>query len=65
MMLETGTSDTDAVTLQRRIGARTGGISTSCLGVQKVPADGGVAAPMDASYMLAVRGKGTREKVAM
>ena len=63
LMLETGTSDLDAVTLQRRIGAKTGGIRVSPLGIQKVPADGSIAEPMDAMYMLAMRGKGTKEKV--
>jgi len=66
MLLETGTSDLDAVSLQRRIGARTGGISISSLSQQKLDLQGGglgkPADPFGADFRLAVRAKGTVEK---
>jgi hypothetical protein len=42
LMSQTGTSDMDATTLQRRIGARTGGISVSTMVEQPIGPDGGV-----------------------
>ena len=59
-----GTSDLDAVSLQRRIGARTGGISFSTLTSQKVGEHGMMspADPMAANHRLAIRAKGTVEK---
>jgi len=63
LVLETGTADMDAVKLQRRIGARTGGISVSTLAQQRVDPTGAVSDPYDVVYMLAVRAKGTKEKM--
>jgi len=65
MVKETGTSELDAVGLQRRIGARTGGISVSTLSATRIdPATGlsSPADPFDATYRLAVRAKGTVQK---
>uniref|UniRef100_A0A6U5MC85 Peptidase M16C associated domain-containing protein n=1 Tax=Calcidiscus leptoporus TaxID=127549 RepID=A0A6U5MC85_9EUKA len=62
LLLETGTSEMEAVTLQRRIGARTGGIDASIFSQQRLAADGAVADPYDVVHMLAVRAKGTSEK---
>jgi len=61
---EVGTSEMDAVALQRRIGARTGGISTAMLYEQPVGADGSAADPLDAVAYLALRGKATKDKAA-
>merc|ERR1719424_2657867 len=59
-----GTSELDAVALQRRIGARTGGISFSTLTTQEVGEHGMMspADPMAAVHRLAIRAKGTVEK---
>jgi len=61
-----GTSELDAVSLQRRIGARTGGISFSTFTTQRVGEHGmmGPADPMGAVHRIAVRAKGTVEKSA-
>merc|ERR1719221_675941 len=62
LLLETGTSEMEAVTLQRRIGARTGGIDAAVFSQQRIRADGAVADPYDVVHMLALRGKATSEK---
>jgi len=66
LLTEGGTSTLDAVALQRRIGARTGGISVSTVTQQQV-GEGGMMSPADpmaAVHRLAVRAKGTVEKSA-
>ena len=62
MLLDVGTSELDPVALQRRIGARTGGVSAAMLYEQPVAADGAVADPYGISAHLALRGKATAEK---
>jgi len=62
LLLETGTSTVPAVTLQRRIGARTGGIAASIFSQQRVAADGAVSDPYDIVHYLAVRAKATTDK---
>jgi hypothetical protein len=52
-----GTSDMNAVTMQRRIGARTGGIGTAMLYEQIVGDEGAVGDPMKVSAHFAVRGQ--------
>ncbi|KAL1528741.1 hypothetical protein AB1Y20_010073 [Prymnesium parvum] len=66
LFIEGGTSQLDAVALQRRIGARTGGLSVSTFTTQKVGADGFMSPsdPMSAVHRLSVRAKGTVEKSA-
>ena len=59
---EIGTSDMNAVQMQRRIGARTGGISTAMLYEQPTGPDGTVADPMAMTAHFAIRGKATTEK---
>merc|ERR1740116_242411 len=59
---EVGTSDMSAVRLQRRIGARTGGLSTAIIYEQPIGKDGTVADPLDLVAYLAVRGKATADK---
>jgi len=61
---EVGTKTMSAVQLQRRIGARTGGLSTAMLYEQPTGKDGTVADPNDLVAYLAVRGKSTVDKSA-
>lgn len=63
LLLETGTSELDAVALQRRIGARTGGITVATMVDQPVGEGGVVADPMSIEHRLVVKGKATRERV--
>jgi len=63
LMMEGGTSDLDAVSLQRRIGARTGGISVSTFSQQRTGQGGAVGDPFDAVCMLQLRAKGTVAKL--
>jgi len=63
MLLETGTSDLDAVALNRRIGARTGGLSAAMLYEQPMGKDGAVPDPLGITAHLAMRGKSTSDKV--
>jgi len=58
MLTETGTSSKDAVTLQRTIGAETGGISPTILTSQKVGET--ISDPEDVVYQLVLRGKCTK-----
>merc|ERR1719217_1381544 len=53
----------DETTLQRRIGARTGGLSTAMLYEQPVAPGGVVPDPLGIAAYLAVRGKATSEKM--
>uniref|UniRef100_A0A7S2CTU1 Peptidase M16C associated domain-containing protein n=1 Tax=Haptolina brevifila TaxID=156173 RepID=A0A7S2CTU1_9EUKA len=59
---EVGTSEMSAVAMQRRIGARTGGISTAMIFEQPTGVGGTVADPLDSVAYLAIRGKATKEK---
>ena len=59
---EVGTSELDAVALQRRIGARTGGINPAMIYEQPVGEDGSVGDPYAIVSYLALRGKATVEK---
>ena len=52
----------NAVQMQRKIGARTGGISTAMIYEQPVGPGGTVADPMDVVSYFAVKGKSTGEK---
>jgi len=61
---EVGTSDMSAVAMQRRIGARTGGISTAMIYEQPVGAEGKIADPLSSVAYLALRGKATKEKAS-
>jgi hypothetical protein len=64
MVMETGTSDMDEVTLQRKIGTETGGISTSLY--QSLKNSAGVVSGgsvEDALLYFMIRGKATTEKV--
>merc|ERR1719152_1146191 len=61
---EVGTSDLSAVAMQRRIGARTGGIGTAMLYEQPVGEDGAVGDPLQVTAHFAIRGKATVEKAA-
>merc|ERR1740139_599520 len=63
MLDEVGTSEMDATALQRRIGARTGGLSTAMLFEQPVAPGGVVPDPLEIAAHLAVRGKATTEKM--
>jgi Zn-dependent M16 (insulinase) family peptidase len=63
MLDEVGTSDMDATALQRRIGARTGGLGPSLLFEQPVAPGGVVPDPLGIEAHLAVRGKATADKV--
>lgn len=63
LMLEAGTSKLDATTLQRRIGARTGGISVSTSVEQPVGPGGAVSDPYDVAHHLVISGKATNEKL--
>ena len=62
LLVETGTSELDAAALQRKIGAKTGGIAASTLS-QLRSGHGKIADPFDVTAHLAIRGKGTGEKV--
>jgi len=64
LLLETGTSSMDAVTLQRRIGARTGGVEATIFSQQPVTADGSVSDPLAAVHKLMVRAKATSDKAS-
>jgi len=55
IFLQTGTSEYDATTLQRRIGARTGGISFQIILDQPVGKGGAVGAPDAVIHKLMVR----------
>ncbi|KAJ1445570.1 Metalloenzyme, LuxS/M16 peptidase-like protein [Pelagophyceae sp. CCMP2097] len=57
---EIGVKGMDAVTLQRRIGARTGGIGAALLYSQRVSGDG-VSDPMDAVAHFCLSGKATSD----
>jgi Zn-dependent M16 (insulinase) family peptidase len=59
---EVGTSDMNAVQMQRKIGARTGGISTAVLFEQPSGPAGSVADPYDIVSYFGLRGKSTGEK---
>jgi len=59
---EVGTSDMNAVAMQRKIGARTGGLSTAMIYEQPTGPGGTVADPLDLVAYLAVRGKATVDK---
>jgi len=59
---EVGTSDLSAVQMQRRMGARTGGISPAMIYEQPAGPDGSVADPLDVVSYFALRGKATGEK---
>lgn len=64
LMMEGGTASMDEVTLQRKIGAETGGIGVSLYSDTK--ASGGVVSgvePSDSLLYLMIRGKATTEKV--
>jgi Zn-dependent M16 (insulinase) family peptidase len=61
---EVGTSDMTAVSMQRRIGARTGGISTAMLYEQPTGVDGAVGDPLSVVAHFAIRGKATIEKAS-
>merc|ERR1719424_1457850 len=61
---EVGTSDMNAVQMQRRIGARTGGISTAVIFEQPSGPGGTVADPYDVVSYFALRGKSTGEKAS-
>mmetsp|Transcript_21582 Transcript_21582/g.51491 ORF Transcript_21582/g.51491 Transcript_21582/m.51491 type:complete len:838 (+) Transcript_21582:296-2809(+) len=63
MLDEVGTDTMDATALQRRIGARTGGLSTAMLFEQPVAPGGVVPDPLAIAAHLAVRGKATTEKM--
>jgi len=56
-LLETGTTEEDEVSLSRRIGSRTGGVTTSTLTGVRVPADDTVATGDDMVHRLFIRGK--------
>jgi len=58
-----GTSDLDPATLQRRIGARTGGISATCFTQQPISSTGAIADPLAIVHKLVVRGKATVDRV--
>ena len=60
---EVGTSELTPVALQRRIGARTGGIGTALLFEQRTGPDGAVGDPLDVTAHFALRGKATVDKV--
>merc|ERR1719163_1296298 len=59
---EVGTSDLSPVALQRKIGARTGGISPSMIYEQMAGEGGAVGDPLAVTAHLALRGKATVEK---
>jgi len=59
---EVGTSELSAVSMQRRIGARTGGISTAMVYDQIVGEGGAVGDPLAVSAHFAIRAKATVEK---
>jgi len=59
---EVGTTDLSAVQLQRRIGARTGGISPALLFEPLAGKDGRVSDPLGITAHLALKGKATVEK---
>ena len=59
---EVGTSDMNAVQMQRKIGARTGGISTAMMYEQPTGPDGTVGSPSEVAAYFVVRGKATSEK---
>ena len=61
---ELGTSDMNAVQMQRRIGARTGGISPAMLFEQVVGENGAVGDPLKCTAHFALRGKATVEKAS-
>jgi len=63
MLDEVGTSELDATALQRRIGARTGGIGSALLFEQRAAPGGVVPDPLGIEAHLAVRGKATADKV--
>ena len=54
----------DEVALQRKIGALTGGISSSMVYEQPVGADGAVADPLEIVCKLSLNGKATADKAA-
>jgi presequence protease len=62
LIREAGTENFDEVALTRRIGATTGGISTSYLSDLK-HAPGKVSDPDDALFYFVVRGKATKENI--
>ena len=60
---EVGTSQMDAVQMQRRIGSRTGGIAPAMIYEQPTGKDGSISNPLDVVAYFALRGKSTGEKV--
>eukprot|EP00616_Rhizochromulina_sp_CCMP1243_P000175 CAMPEP_0118974666 /NCGR_PEP_ID=MMETSP1173-20130426/12764_1 /TAXON_ID=1034831 /ORGANISM="Rhizochromulina marina cf, Strain CCMP1243" /LENGTH=1033 /DNA_ID=CAMNT_0006924443 /DNA_START=71 /DNA_END=3172 /DNA_ORIENTATION=+ len=56
-LLETGTATEDEVALSRRIGSRTGGVTTSTLTGVRIPSDDTVATGDDLVHRLFLRGK--------
>ncbi|EOD08847.1 peptidase M16 [Emiliania huxleyi CCMP1516] len=61
--LPAGTSELDATALQRRIGARTGGIDVGTKLEQPVGDSGAVGAPDGVVHKLVVRGKAVRDRL--
>jgi len=61
---EVGTSDLSAVSLQRRIGARTGGVGTAMMYEQPRTAAGVVPDPLGITAYFGLRGKATVEKAS-
>ena len=60
---QAGTSELDATALQRRIGARTGGIDVGTKLEQPVGDSGAVGAPDGVVHKLVVRGKAVRDRL--
>jgi len=63
LLTQAGTSELDATALQRRIGARTGGIDVGTKLEQPVGDSGAVGAPDGVVHKLVVRGKAVRDRL--
>merc|ERR1719149_511136 len=63
LLTQAGTSELDAAALQRRIGARTGGIDVGTKLEQPVGDSGAVGAPDGVVHKLVVRGKAVRDRL--
>merc|ERR1719149_382392 len=63
LLAQAGTSELDATALQRRIGARTGGIDVGTKLEQPVGDSGAVGAPDGVVHKLVVRGKAVRDRL--
>jgi len=64
MLLDVGTSSLDAVALQRRVGARTGGLGAAMLFEQPAGPDGALPDPLAVTAHFALRGKSTTDRVS-